>query len=171
MIFLTPSQTGFDCASEPQNAVLIRTAAPIPMPDALNFLVVDDNPDSRFLLVRTLLRKFPAAVIHECQGAERSFELARQEVLTAIVVHRATEIGGIPLLRELRAIASSVPIVMVSSIDRREAAMASGANAFLLYDEWLRIGTVMANLINRPDLNRSAAPFVAEDTEPEPATE
>src|SRR5689334_20518570 len=31
---------------------------PVEMPSPPNFLIVDDNPDSRFLLVKTLLRKF-----------------------------------------------------------------------------------------------------------------
>ncbi len=117
------------------------------MPALPNFLVIDDNPDSRFLLVKTLLRKFPSAVVQECQSGESAIEFARREDMTAIITHRATEMSGLALLRQLREANASVPIVMVSSIDRRSAALAAGASAFLLYDEWLRIGTIVAELI------------------------
>src|SRR5688572_26067407 len=59
------------------------------MPPHFKFLIVDDNPDSRFLLVKTLLRKFPQAVLKETQDGESSVALARSEPLDAIVVHRA----------------------------------------------------------------------------------
>jgi hypothetical protein len=45
---------------------------------------------------------------------------------------------------------------MVSGIDRSEAALAAGANAFLPYDEWLRIGTVVEHYM------RSAEPPAAD---------
>jgi DNA-binding NarL/FixJ family response regulator len=131
------------------------------MPSApYSFLVIDDNPDSRFLLVKTLVRKFPEACVLECQDGDGAVELARREDLAAIITHRATEIGGIDLLRQLRTVNSAVPIVMVSSIDRRAAAHQAGANAFLLYDEWLRIGTVVAALIRHvPVTDESMPPF------------
>ena len=117
------------------------------MPVPLKFLVIDDNADSRFLLVKTLLRKFPTAVIHECQSSEAALEMAKTEDLAAIVSHRTTETAGITLLRDIRRINPHVPMVMVSGIDRSELAIAAGANRFLLYDEWLRIGTMMEELM------------------------
>jgi cobyrinic acid a,c-diamide synthase len=51
------------------------------------------------------------------------------------------------LVRILRAIDANVPIVMVSGIDRRQTALAAGAYAFLHYDEGLRIGTVVIELL------------------------
>lgn len=117
------------------------------MPAPLKFLVIDDNADSRFLLVKTLLRKFPTAVIHECQSSEAAFEMAKTEDLAAIISHRTTETAGITLLRDIRAINPDVPMVMVSGIDRTELAIAAGADRFLLYDEWLRIGTMVEELV------------------------
>jgi CheY-like chemotaxis protein len=113
----------------------------------LKFLVIDDNADSRFLLVKTLLRKFPTAVVHECQSSEAALSMAKTNDLSAIVSHRTTETAGIALVRELRRINPTVPTVMVSGIDRSELALASGADRFLLYDEWLRIGTLVEELI------------------------
>ncbi len=117
------------------------------MPVPLKFLVIDDNADSRFLLVKTLLRKFPTAVIHECQSSEAALEMAKTEDIAAIVSHRTTETAGITLLREIREINPHVPIVMVSGIDRTELAIAAGADRFLLYDEWLRVGTLVDELM------------------------
>jgi DNA-binding NarL/FixJ family response regulator len=142
------------------------------MADHPHFLVIDDNPDSRFLLVKTLLRKFPSGLVQECQGAETAVSLARRETFTAMVVHRSTEMSGVALVRELRVLRPEVRIVMVSSIDRRADAMDAGANVFLLYDEWLRIGTVVALLID-PTTAETRAPFdVAQPEEAaEPATD
>jgi DNA-binding NarL/FixJ family response regulator len=136
-----------------------------------HFLVIDDNPDSRFLLVKTLLRKFPGAVIHECQSAENAIALAQRQPFSAMIVHRSTEMAGLALLRELRPVVTATPIVMVSSIDRRAAALAAGANVFLLYDEWLRIGTIVAALIDTPADTSPPFQTAAPDPEAEPATE
>jgi CheY-like chemotaxis protein len=117
------------------------------MPSPLKFLVIDDNADSRFLLVKTLLRKFPTAVIHECQSSAAALAMAKTADLSAIISHRTTETAGISLLRELRQINPTVPMVMVSGVDRHDLALAAGADRFLLYDEWLRIGTVVEELV------------------------
>jgi DNA-binding response OmpR family regulator len=111
------------------------------------FLVVDDNPDSRFLLVKTLLRKFPQALMQECQDSDVAVTAARNPKLDAIVAHRATDVDGATLIRLLRQISPTVPIVMVSGLDRSAAALEAGANMFLNYDEWLRIGTVVGDLL------------------------
>lgn len=127
------------------------------MPSALKFLVIDDNVDSRFLLVKTLLRKFPTAVIQECQSNESALRMCRSSDLSAIVSHRTTETAGIELLRELRTINPRVPLVMVSGIERRELALAAGADRFLLYDEWLRIGTIVAELVQSREPSNAVA--------------
>jgi len=111
------------------------------------FLIVDDNADSRFLLVKTLLRKFPAAVALECQHPDTAVQIAREENPHVIVTHRAGEVDGITLIRMLRDANAAVPIVMVSGLDRSQDALSAGATAFLNYDEWLRIGTVVSELM------------------------
>src|SRR3954471_15377125 len=75
------------------------------------FLVVDDNADSRFLLVKTLQRKFRDATIHECQESDQALEIAARERLTAIVAHRAADMDGISLIRTLRAANPNVIIL------------------------------------------------------------
>jgi DNA-binding response OmpR family regulator len=132
------------------------------MASSPNFLIVDDNADSRFLLVKTLLRKFPHAVLRETQDGESAVSLVRSENLDAVVVHRAAEIDGISLVRRLRQTNANVPIVMVSGLERTKEAIEAGANTFLSYDAWLRIGTVVSELI------LSGKPTVAVPNEPDP---
>lgn len=107
------------------------------------FLVIDDNVDNRFLLSRTLRRKYPDAVIEECSTLEDAHRVIAAGKLDAIISHRAGEIDGIELVRELRLADPAVPIVMVSGFDRTRAALAAGATRFLNYDEWLRLPSVI----------------------------
>jgi CheY-like chemotaxis protein len=134
------------------------------MPMSPKFLIVDDNADSRFLLVKTLLRKFPQAILQETQDGESAITLMKAGHLDAVVVHRAAEIDGLSLIRSLRQSSPTVPIVMVSGLDRSKAAVEAGASTFLSYDAWLRIGTVVGELIaagKSPDVTEGESRPVA----------
>jgi len=93
----------------------------------------------------------------EADEAEQALALVRSRALDAVVTHRTFDVDGFELVRRLRAAAADLPIVMVSGLDREPGATQSGANAFLLYDEWLRIGTVVNGLLEAP-LRSTAAP-------------
>ena len=112
----------------------------------VRFLVIDHHKDSRVLLVKCLHRKFPHAVIDEAEDGERALLMAEREY-TAIVTHRTREFLGTELVEKLRAVDNQVPIVMVSGIERTAPALAAGADRFMLYDEWLRIGTIVKELL------------------------
>ncbi len=122
-----------------------------PMTGHRQFLVIDDNPDSRFLLVKTLLRKFPQSLLQECQDSDVALVAARNPRLDVIVAHRASDVDGPELVRLLRHTNPDVPIVMVSGLDRSAVAAEAGATVFLNYDEWLRIGTVVSDLLSPED--------------------
>lgn len=127
------------------------------MGEERTFLVIDYNVESRFLLVKTLRRKFPAATILEADDADHALNLVRSAAIDAIVTHRTFEVEGVELVSQLRAAAPGAMIVMVSGIERTDAAIAAGATTFLLYDEWLRIGSVVEqHLTRKPE---SAHPF------------
>lgn len=128
----------------------------VSLPD--RFLVIDENTDSRFLLVKTLLRKFPSALLQECHDADTAIATARSDKLTAIVAHRTYDYDGVTLVALLRRANPTVPIVMVSGIDRTPQALAAGANAFLSYDEWLRIGSVVGEVLEKPEESSGPAP-------------
>jgi CheY-like chemotaxis protein len=110
---------------------------------ARKFLVIDDNVENRFLLSRTIQRKYPHASVVECGELATAIEIAGHRDVDAVVSHRAGEVDGIELVRELRRANATVPIVMVSGYDRTRAALAAGATRFLNYDEWLRLGSVI----------------------------
>ena len=115
----------------------------------LRFLVIDHHPDSRFLLVKCLLRKFPDAVIEEAEDGDPAIEFARTHDLSTIVTHRTREYFGTELVQKIREVNKTVPIVMVSGIERTAPALAAGADRFMLYDEWLRIGTLVKELLTQ----------------------
>src|SRR3954469_22517062 len=99
------------------------------------FLIVDDHVDNRFLLTKTLIRKFPRALILECRDSVAALQAVKRPNLTAVIVHRADDVDGLPLIEMLRNENRSVPILYVSTT-RREEAFAAGASAFLNYDAW-----------------------------------
>src|SRR3954464_12276491 len=98
------------------------------MTSSANFLVVDDNPDTRYVVVRTLGKSFPEAVIVECEDAETALGRARSPEFSAVIVHRTTEMTGVFFVQSLRQLNPTVPVLMISGIDRTHAAAAAGAN-------------------------------------------
>jgi DNA-binding response OmpR family regulator len=113
------------------------------------FLVIDSFEEMRLLVVRTLRRVFPQATVFEAHDFEDALRLITFEHYDAIVVHRAIGADAITMIRCIRQHRTTVPIVAVSSIDRTDAVLAAGANVFLNFEEWLRVGTVVAELVSR----------------------
>ena len=111
------------------------------------FLVIDDHGDSRTFLTKTLLRKYPNSVVQECQNGDTAIALLRDERVSAVIAHRTFDYDGETLVRLLRKVGPNVPIVMVSGHDKRTVAFAAGADAFMHYDAWLTVGTVVAEAI------------------------
>jgi DNA-binding response OmpR family regulator len=118
------------------------------MPHSPRLLVIDFDADSGSLLVRALVQKFPGTAVEWCgdyMSAERALQMPP---IDAIVLHRTHEVDAVTLIRRLRKIAPTVPIIAVSGVDRSEKVRAAGATGFLNYDEWLKIGTVVANALD-----------------------
>jgi CheY-like chemotaxis protein len=133
----------------------------------INFLVVDHNPDSRQLLVRTLVRSYPRAAVHEASEGDGALARAKKVAMTAIITHRTFECDGETLVALFRRLLPTVPIIMVSGYDREARALAAGADAFLNYDKWLMIGTVVGNtLVARAQAARDPNAKAAESTPP-----
>lgn len=132
------------------------------MPLIRRFLIVDDNADARSLLTRTLLRKFPQSLATECGDATTATLTAQSEKIDAIIVHRAGEVTGLELLPQLRKVAPEVPIVYVSGIERTQEALAAGATAFLNYDAWLGLGTLIAKLLDKKESPQAGTGLLAQ---------
>lgn len=122
----------------------------------LRFLVIDDNPDGRFLVSKTLLRKFPKSVVIEAQTGETALRVLENESVTLVVCHRTFEFDAVSLVREIRQRNQTIPIVVMSGIDRSADVFAVGANACITYDEWLMIGNKVAALLTRPGAANSS---------------
>lgn len=118
----------------------------------MKFLVVDDDVDNRFLLSKTLIRKFPNAVLVECRSAEAAINILRNEALDLVVAHRSFEADGPELIRLLHDAAPHVPIVAISSVDNATPTVAAGAARFRLLDEWLLLGNTAVELL-QPNSN------------------
>jgi ActR/RegA family two-component response regulator len=117
------------------------------VPAAQKFLVIDYNPDGLALLARTMMRKFPHAMLMQCLEPDAAVAAARAERLDAVVVHRPLLVEGVEMIRLLREVDPDVPILMVSGIDRTNEAIKAGATRFLPFDEWLKVGTVVAEML------------------------
>lgn len=129
-------------------------------------LLVDDVTDSRALVRRTIMRKFPAATVEECQESAPATVAAGAGNFDVIVAHRAADLDGLALVRMLRRVSPQVPILMLSGIDRTAAALAAGATRFHNYDAWLRVGTVIEEMLAPATTADSPAPF-GKDKDPE----
>ena len=115
---------------------------------APTFLIVDFHAESRYLLAKTLRRKFAGAVIHETDDAEKAASVLRSDCVSAVILHRTFESTAAELVHTCRAIKPDVKIVMVSGILRKEDAEAAGVDAFLPYDEWLLLGGIVEKLLS-----------------------
>jgi CheY-like chemotaxis protein len=122
----------------------------------LRFLVVDDNPDGRVLVSRTLLRKFPTCVVLECGNGTSAVKALAEERISAVVSHRTFDFDGVTLVRELRKINASIPIIMTSGVDQESAALLAGASRFILNEQWLLIATAIADLLSIADAKNSS---------------
>lgn len=142
----------------------------MPLSSLLKLLVIDDNSDSRMLLTKTLMRKYPECAVIECQNGDTAVRLAEKEPLAAVVVHRTFEYDAETLVALLRRVNATVPIVAVSGFDRSAQVRAAGADMFLNFDAWLQIGNVVAEAITHA-AGRVAAVGNASKVRLEPATE
>jgi CheY-like chemotaxis protein len=112
-----------------------------------SFVIVDDVDDNRFLVSKALLRSFPSASIIECVDSSTALAAVQCEKPAAIIVHRSFDLNGPAMIRALRGV-TSIPIVMVSGRESCPEAIEAGANAFLNYEAWARIGTVIAEVLS-----------------------
>lgn len=115
-----------------------------------HFLLVDDNPEGRFIVSKTLLRHFPQARITEIDDSADAIEALKSEPVAAALVHKTLDLDGLSLVKRLREVAPGLVIVYLSGNQKLEAAAEfAGATKFLHYDRWLMIGTLVADLIKR----------------------
>src|SRR5438105_4712126 len=122
------------------------------------FLVVDHNADSRLLLTKPILRRFPGAIMQECETMEAALAALQRTAIDTIVSHRVIGYDGATTVQMLRRVNPHVPIVMVSGIDRAREAYAAGATVFVNFDAWLTMGAVVEQVLReRPAAETASA--------------
>lgn len=109
-------------------------------------LVVDDDDHSRFLLTKTLLRRFPQLVMLECIQCSSAVTTATFEQLDLVVVHRAEDMGGLEVVRALRRVVPALPLLLISAIDQADA-IAAGATRSLGAGERLQVALVASAIL------------------------
>jgi DNA-binding NarL/FixJ family response regulator len=111
----------------------------------VRFLIIDHDPDSSELLVRSLRRKFPLATLMQTAEVEEATKVAASLHLDAVVLHRAEDGDAVEVTKAVRSVNTATPIIVVSGIDRSESVLAAGATGFLNFDQWLMLGAVVGN--------------------------
>jgi CheY-like chemotaxis protein len=80
----------------------------------LHFLLADDNADGRYILSKTLLRRFPSAKITEATESADVITTARSRPVDAALLHRTADLDGLSLVQMLRAAAPELLILYLS---------------------------------------------------------
>lgn len=121
----------------------------------MQFLVVDDNRDGRFLISRAVknrylkssVREFPDVAALE-KALKESLAEARRECV--IIAGRTAKHEGAELVRTIRELDPAAPIVAVGHPLESTAAMEAGARAFVNYDAWLMLGPTLERVAGPP---------------------
>lgn len=131
-------------------------------------MVIDDVEENRFLLAKTLLRKFPGARIREYEEADAALAALIADPPALVVAHRSLDLDGLALVRAVRQAAPTLPIVAVSSRADWPESLSAGANEFLNYEAWLRIGVLAERLLASPSSSAGPLPPASSSASPLP---
>jgi|GEM_PF-3917747 len=105
-------------------------------PCVRSILLVDDDPDSAFLLKRDLQRVYPQAEIREIPSWAALQLVSETAPDLFVTAYRFQRITGCELIAEIRKAGIRFPIAMISSMPVfRSQALQAGADLFLSYEE------------------------------------
>lgn len=127
----------------------------------LKVLIVDDDPDDRFLSSRIVQRELPGAELLELASALDALDLlTRQSVDLIMLNHTLVDMRGPDLVRALREQGVTTPVLVVSAHpgNVREEALEAGANAFVDKMDRVGIGRALRELISNHALSPCATP-------------
>jgi CheY-like chemotaxis protein len=120
------------------------------------FLLVDDLAENRLLITKTILKRFPNAVVHECQDAATAVAFATHEHLSAVVAHRTAEIDGETLAAMIHRGNAAIPIVLISGRPSQTTPLI-GVMAVIGWDEWQTTADILAEIVGSRPGNRPRA--------------
>jgi DNA-binding NarL/FixJ family response regulator len=110
-------------------------------------LVIDANPASGALLVRSIARKFPVALVQHCATVDLALGGLVGRAADAVVIHESKSEAAVRAVGRLRAVNPQLPIIVVSNVDRSTDILQAGATAFVHFDEWLLLGNALARAL------------------------
>jgi len=116
----------------------------------LKFLLLDKNPEDRFIIAQALLRDFPRAVLQECQDPAAALQEIQRAAPTAVFIHATRDKTGPEIVREVRALDPALMIISLSRVPEEADAIAAGANRFLQADQWQMAGMLVKELLGIP---------------------
>jgi CheY-like chemotaxis protein len=98
-----------------------------------HIVIAEDEDDVREFLLRAFSRYAPHAEVTACSDGVRALDIIQARGCDLLISdHRMPEMTGVELLRAMRALGSSIPIVIISADTSAEsAAVEAGATAFV----------------------------------------
>lgn len=125
-----------------------------------HFLIVDDDADSTFLARRNLLSAFPKATVVQVETGQAALDaLAREEFTAIITDYRMPWMDGLTLVRKIREMQISVPIIMRTAMeDLEEQARAAGVDYVLPWFRWRELGEVVKEVLQCNSATRQQHP-------------
>jgi hypothetical protein len=119
----------------------------LPMISAPRILIVDEHHDGPRPVEGVLREKFRHSKVETCGCADAPAVLTRPQSFDVVIAQHDTGRILLPLIWQFREVDHHTPLVIVSDGQRRETALAAGANAHLPSREWLRIGELVERLL------------------------
>lgn len=122
----------------------------------MQFLILDDSPYDRELIVRTIQTGFPDARCVEIIHREGFDEALRELDYAAVCTdYRLKWITGLEILREIRARSADLPVIMVTDTGSEEIAaqaMRLGLNDYVLKSHLARLPHAVSECLERLQL-------------------
>lgn len=120
--------------------------------------LIDDNPDDRLLILRSLRRAFPAALFREIRNAAELEEALRGEPPDVVLVdYRLHWTDGLQILRLMRNRSPYVPVLMVTDTGNEEVAvegMRLGLADYVLKAHLTRLPVAIEEALNRAQIQQ-----------------
>lgn len=104
-------------------------------------MILNDDEDGLLLLRHALHREFADVEVLEFSEGEAALAFLREQKVDAVVTdNRMPTLSGIEFVRRLRTWDRSVPVVMLTGSEEKNAeARAAGVTTFIATGSWLEI--------------------------------
>lgn len=90
------------------------------------FLLIDDNPDDRNLVIRELSRVFPDAEIYQAMNSETfENELKKRDYNLVITDYQLRWSNGIEILKKIKSFNQFIPVIMFTGTGNEEVAVSA----------------------------------------------